>query len=67
MGSTAETGTILEKLFGSIETVADDKARMELLTNLKLAMGTLSRAQLMEHMNNLNLEVLFGCLVSDNS
>ncbi len=65
MGST-ETGAVLETLFKKIETVSDDKGRLELLTNLKLAMGTLSRAELMQHMNNLNLETLFACLGSDN-
>ena len=57
---------MLSSIFIEIGKTEDGKQRLELLTNLQTAMGNLSRAQLIEHMNNLNLELLFACLDSDN-
>jgi len=58
--------TTIQNLLVSLGKVSDAGGKKELLANLKTAMGNLSRAELIDQMGNVNLEVLFECLGAED-
>jgi len=62
-----QSSSILEVLLRKIEARNDDlQKRMEVLENLKIALASFSRNELIESLENVSLEVLFESLASDN-
>jgi hypothetical protein len=56
----------LHNLLVAIGKSTEIPVTKDLLANLKTAMGNLSRAEMADHMGNVNFESLFECLSIEN-